>query len=64
MKKDDLRVESYNAEKVTSIKLLILRRVAAVGGAIALLWFLLQMAPATLVSGGSGSWFVSVLENE
>ncbi|MCL2566446.1 MAG: hypothetical protein FWE24_11675 [Defluviitaleaceae bacterium] len=68
--KDDLRVEHYDKKELESKKRIILKRVAiavAITGAIMLLvgvMFALADfgAAATFPLGGSGSWYISVLE--
>jgi len=71
---DDLRVENYDAAEITTKKREVLGRMAVVGGAIVLTLGLFglnscidrdrteERGRPVDVMGGSGSWFVSVLE--
>jgi len=76
---DDLRVESYEAKEVAAKKRSISKRVAVAGGVIALTLGLFGLTGCVdgcvdvrgrndppdfpYVVGGSGSWFVSILES-
>lgn len=80
---DDLRVESYDAEKVVAQKQSILKRATMAGGAVVLTLGLFSLSGCVddrergeeqtthieereeqfpYVVGGSGSWFISILE--
>ena len=68
---DDLRVESYDANDVGAKKRSLSRRVAVVGGAVALTLSLFSLTgcPAPkpdppIVAGGAGAWFHSYAEDE
>jgi len=71
---EDLRVEKYDTNEVEDKKKLIKKRVALVGGVIVVTLGLFSLTgcedtrrrltdslPIFDVSGGSGSWFVSIL---
>jgi len=70
---NDLRVESYGEKEVAVKKQSILKRVAAVGGAVVLTLGLFGLAGCVddeerhdppIVAGGAGAWFHSYPEYE